>query len=192
MGDEKILVDPSLPDQILQARLAERSSLNLADITLVFLTSFEPLRRRALLSFSNAKWFISEIERETVGLTLIEHLQQADEDGDEELVNILKTEVAILERCKAAPDSLAKGVDLFPLYGVTPGTCGLLLPTSRATILICGDAIASEEHLEQGKVLPNSNDIEMAQASFQEAIEIADLIVTGRGNVVVNPLRQPF
>ncbi|MHC4427338.1 MAG: hypothetical protein ACYS0D_01880, partial [Planctomycetota bacterium] len=79
--------------------------------------------------------------------------------------------------------------DLFPLPGVSPGSCGLLLPLPRATVCICGDAVATVEHLRQGKVLPECHDIEQAQESFAEVVEIADILVLGRDNVTVNPLR---
>jgi len=191
-GESRVLVDPSLPAQILSVRLRERANLGPQDITHVFLTSFQPLRRRGLASFERAKWLISERERESIGVSLIERLREAMEGDDQELVKVLEPEVALLQRCEAAPDSITEGVDLFPLYGVTPGTCGLLLPTSKATVVICGDAIPTVEHLEQGKVLPNCADVEQAQESFREAIDIADLLILGRDNLVLNPLRRPF
>jgi len=191
-GESRVLVDPSLPAQILSVRLRERANLGPQDITHVFLTSFQPLRRRGLASFERAKWLISERERESIGVSLIERLREAMEGDDQELVKVLEPEVALLQRCEAAPDSIAEGVDLFPLYGVTPGTCGLLLPTSKATVVICSDAIPTVEHLEQGKVLPNCADVEQAQESFREAIDIADLLILGRDNLVLNPLRRPF
>ncbi len=191
-GDSRILVDPSLPAQVLEARLGERANLSLKDITHVFLTSFHPLRRRALPAMDHAEWLISESEREAIGLTLIASLKEAHDGDDADLVTALGQEVAILERCQAAPDSLADAVDLFPLSGVTPGTCGLLLSLAHATVVICGDAIATVEHLEQGKVLPQCHDIEQARRSFAEAIEVADLLILGRDNIALNPVRRPF
>jgi glyoxylase-like metal-dependent hydrolase (beta-lactamase superfamily II) len=76
--------------------------------------------------------------------------------------------------------------------GVTPGMCGLLLEDPRHTTLICGDAVLTEEHLERGQVAPWSADIAKATESFAEAVEIADLLVPGRDNVMVNPVKRPF
>ena len=76
-------------------------------------------------------------------------------------------------------------MDLFPLPGVTPGTCGLLIAQPRATVLITGDAVATAEHLELGRVLQQSEDLERARESFREAIEIADIIIPGRDNLLV-------
>jgi hypothetical protein len=58
--------------------------------------------------------------------------------------------------------------------------------------MICGDAIPTIEHLEQGKVLPWSENLDQAQESFKEAIEIADMLVLGRDNMVMNPTKRPF
>lgn len=189
-GDARILVDPSLPAQILVPRLSERSGLKPDQITHVFLTNFHPMRRRGLAAFDQADWFVSELEREAVGAQLVESFTEAERAGDSDLAATVREEVALLHRCKPAPDVLAIGVDLFPLYGVTPGSCGLLLPLPAHTVLIAGDAIATQEHLDEGKVIHPVNNLEQAQESFREAVEIADMIVCGRDNLIPNPMRR--
>ena len=172
-GDAKILVDPSLPEQILVPRLLERSGLKPEAITHVFLTNFHPMRRRGITAFDDAQWLVGELERESVGAQLVAKFQEAEGAGDSDLAKSLRAEITLLQRCKSSPDTLAMGVDLFPLYGVTQGSCGLLLPQPSATVLV-----APVFSLEQ------------AQESFKEVIEIADLIVCGRDNVVQNPMRR--
>ena len=192
-GTARILVDPGLPTQALAARLGERVNMRLADITHVFLTQFHPDCRRAIEAFDGAEWLIAEQERETTGVHLAhkaKHLTQTGDQGD--LLEVLKRDLAILQRCRPAPDHLAENVDLFPLPGVTPGLCGLLVSQPRHTTLICGDAIPTQEFLEQGKAPPFSIDVTQAGESFQEAVEIADLLVLGRDNIVVNPTKRPF
>ena len=188
--DANILVNPSLPAPALLARMSERTKLRPEDITHVFLTSFQADQRRALRSFDMALWLLHDAERQSVAESLQAQLTEADDGDDEELVALIEAEQEILARCEVAPDSLAPGVDLFPLPGVTPGTCGLLLAQPNMTTLICGDAVATSEHLEQRKVLPHCVSIEEAQESFREAIEIADVIVPGRDNILLNPLRS--
>lgn len=187
-----ILVDPSLPAQILLPRLKERANLEPSAISYVFLTSFRPDLRRGIEAFDGAEWLISEAERESVGIPLANSLREAAEHDDDELRAALERDVAILQRCKPAPDRPVPHVSLFPLPGVTPGLTGLLLEEPRHTTLICGDAIPTMEHLEQGKVLQNAVSIEQARASFAEAVEIADLLVLGRDNIALNPTRRPF
>ncbi|USN99965.1 MAG: MBL fold metallo-hydrolase [Phycisphaeraceae bacterium] len=199
-----ILVDPGLPEPALVARLRERTGLGPESITHVFLTTFHPETRRAITAFPDAVWLISPREREWAGVPLAQSLgrlaetQRAAEAAGEELdedqatmLEVLRRDVAILQRCKPSPDTIAEGVDVFPLPGVTPGCTGLLL-SGRETTLICGDAVATAEHVEQGKVLPNCEDREQAKESFVEAIEIADLLVPGRDNLLVNPTKKPF
>lgn len=189
-----LLIDPGLPAQALTARLAERANLTPEGVTDVFLTSFKPDTRRAIAAFDRADWWISSDEREQVGVMLASRLRDLahDRDADDQLKQAIAQDVAVLQRCKPAPDQLIPHVALFPLPGVTPGMCGLIVEDQRHTTLVCGDAIPTVEHLAEGKVLPGCVDVEKAKASFTEAIEIADLLVLGRDNVVVNPMKRPF
>ena len=195
-ADRRILVDPGLPLQAVAARLEERAGLKPPDITHVFLTSFNPETRRALQAFDDAVWWISSTERDHIGTALVAKLHEAAEEGDDKLRELLEQDIALLRHCEPAPDHLAddKGerVDVFPLPGVTPGLCGLLIAGARFTTLIAGDAIPTIEHLEQGKVLQEAADVDKARESFTEAIEIADLLVLGRDNIAVNPTKRPF
>jgi glyoxylase-like metal-dependent hydrolase (beta-lactamase superfamily II) len=193
-GNRWILVDPGLPEQALVARLSERANLRPADITHVFLTSFLPDTRRAITVFDDATWWISSEEREAVGGIVGGKLKEMIQTGrgDEALRQAFEADIAILKRCQPAPENLADRVDLFPLPGVSPGLCGLLLSGERFTTIICGDAIPTQEHLDQGRIIPMAADVERARQSFEEVMEVADLLVLGRDNVVVNPTKRPF
>jgi hypothetical protein len=236
-----IIVDPGLPQQVMGARLQERAGISPRDVTHVFLTRFTREHTRGILAFEHATWWISQPEREGVGVPLVNDLSRAAMSGDdEELKAALELDVAILKRCEPAPDRLADGVSLFPLHGVSPGCSGLIIEAlgpraggsgpgrkggrdagglsvagapmtgdSRGgmTTLITGDAVPTIEHLESGMVLsgdsvlgvgggglPNEIGINIAQAreSLAEAVEIADVLVLGRDNMVPNPVRRPF
>jgi glyoxylase-like metal-dependent hydrolase (beta-lactamase superfamily II) len=184
-ADATILVDPGLPGAAVVARLDERAGLAPSDITHVFLTSFKADTCRGIRAFENAEWLVGAQEREAVGVPLARLLRDA-ESADEETIRELEYQVALLKECKPAPDSIARGVDLFPLPGVTPGLCGLLVAEASRTTIICGDAIPTIEHLEQGQVPKNSFDAKLAMESFREAIEIADVLILGRDNLVSN------
>lgn len=192
IGERAILVDPGLPAPALKARLAERTGLEPAAITDVFLTSFTPEHWRGIELFRGASWWVAEAERESVGVVLAGELRRAMDSGELELARALERDVAILHACQPAPDELAPGVSLFPMPGVTPGLGGLLLAESLRTTLICGDAVATVEHLEQGRVLDRAADLDRARESFAEAIEIADLLVLGRDNLTPNQTKRPF
>src|SRR5690606_4257209 len=96
-GDKNILVDPGLPGQAIVARLKERSGLEPADITDVFLTNFRPAHRMGLLAFDKARWLISEMEREFVGRALVDQVRHAEEDR--QIIKLLEQEIALLQRC---------------------------------------------------------------------------------------------
>ncbi len=187
--DHLILIDPGLPAQVIVARLKERSGLDSTMITDVFLTNFRPAHRRGLSAFERARWYISDMERESVGTYLAQQLQQEQPPDTRQL---LEQEVAILKRCQPAPDRLAHQVDLFPLPGFSPGTCGLLLSHINSTTLVAGDAVATVEHLDQGRVLRGCYDTAQAHDSFLEAMEIADVIIPGHDNLLLNPTRRPL
>ena len=202
-GEDHVLVDPSLPGPILLARLSERTSVRPDDITHVFMTSLDRPHRRALMAprhpaapsngghggpLEGSRWLAHEPEIAAARDLLA--IERSETRGDREAQDLLDLDASILDRIQPAEDSIVPGVDLFPLPGVTPGTCGVLLPLPRLTVLVCGDAIATVEHLEQGKVLPHCANIEQAQASFREAVEIADVLILGRDNVALNPLRR--
>ncbi len=192
VGKANILVDPSLPPQVLAPRLAERANLKPEQITHVFLTCLHPTHRRGIKLFDKAEWLVSTLERETIGVGLVQKFHEARDAGDTDLAHTLYHEIEVLERIRPAPDALAKGVDLFPLYGVTPGSAGLLLAMRGTTTLVCGDAVPTQEHLEQGQVLSPCHDLAQARESFAEAIEIADFLIAGRDNLLINQTRRPF
>jgi glyoxylase-like metal-dependent hydrolase (beta-lactamase superfamily II) len=193
-GSATILIDPGLPPQAITARLTERANLKPEQITHVFITGFHPDMRRGISAFTKAQWLMSETERESLGVPLASRLrdEMSRDNADQELIAMLKTDVELLAKFQPAPDSLAEGVDLFPMPGVSPGTCGVLVPDQKHTTLITGDAIQTTEHLERGIMPSGAFDVRAAQESFKEAIEIADLMVLGRDNLVVNPTKRLF
>lgn len=201
-GDAVIVVDPGLPGQVIEARLSERAGISASDVTHVFLTSFNPEGRRGIGVFGDAKWLISPVEREAVGVPLAQSLGQlaqskaaCEERGEEfpederVLMEMLVGDVELLSRIEAADDSIAPGVDLFPLAGASSGTCGLLVSEATSTTLVCGDAVPTVEHLMAGQVLEGA-DRASAVASFSEAVEIADYLVLGRDNMVHNTISR--
>ncbi|MCH2139534.1 MAG: MBL fold metallo-hydrolase [Phycisphaerales bacterium] len=182
----RMIVDPSLPPESLLPRLAERSSCSPNAVSHVFLTSLIPETMRGLEAFPEADWLAFETEllaARSAANSALEHESQHPEDGGAEHLQRL---LAKLDRIQPAEDALARGVDLFPLPGVTIGTCGILLAQPRRTLLIAGDAVPTAEHLAEAQVLPNCVDHERAQESFKEAIEIADVIIPGRDNLLLN------
>jgi len=189
-GKLAVIVDPALPAEILRARMRERTDLPFSEVTHVFLTSFNPELRRGLSLFEHATWWISGPEREAAGPMVFHELHKAEEAGENELCERLSAEVELLRRLEVAPDRIAKGVDLFPVPGVTSGLTGLILSAPNHTAVVCGDAIPTLEHLHQ-RVAPRwAIDAGQAKESIAEVLEIADVVVLGREGIVLNPARR--
>ena len=182
-GDKKILIDPSLPGNILAARFNERTGGTLADITDVFCTTLRPIHRRGLDAVTGAKWWCSEAEMETYAHYLQDLLESA-ERLDAEQAAAIEADIEIVRKFQAAPERLTPQVHLFPLPGASIGSAGLLLAEATSTVLIAGDAVATAEHFARGKVWQGCADTEQALESLQDVIEIADVIIPGHDNII--------
>ena len=183
-GPQTILVDPSLPAEVLAQRLEERSALTPDKIQAVFLTTFRPVHRRSLALFSGATWLMHGPEIEAVKDHLREMQERAREDsGDSELRRLLDEELSLLSRIEPAPEHLTPQVHLFPAIGASPGSAGLLLALPTQTTVIAGDAIVTQDHCSAGQVYEHVALIEEARKSFADIVEVADEVVPGHDNV---------
>jgi glyoxylase-like metal-dependent hydrolase (beta-lactamase superfamily II) len=187
-GKRTIIVDPGLPPAALGARLFERTGLKPEAIDTVFLTNFRPSHRAGLGLFGHAKRLIHENEQQATAQQLQQLIDGApDADLDRKM---LREELALLESLQSPDDRIAPGVDLFPLFGYTPGTTGILVAAPAYTVLIAGDSVPTQDHFLAGQALPDSQDIQAAQEAMAEVYEIADLIVPGHDNLFLNPRAQ--
>jgi glyoxylase-like metal-dependent hydrolase (beta-lactamase superfamily II) len=184
-GKRNILVDPGLPGAILAARLFERTGLRPEQIDTVFLTNFRPAHRGGLALFTRARTYLHERERDAFREHYEPKLQELPEGDDTR--QALEHEFSVLDSCLPAPDQLLHGVDLFPLFGYTAGTTGLLLSLPTMTVMIAGDAVPTQEHFLAGQVLPDPFDLEAAKESLLEVYDIADVIVPGHDNLFKIP-----
>ncbi len=181
-----LLVDPSLPGDILEARLYERVGIRAEAITHVFLTNWRPVHRRGLEKFSRAAWFMHADEIEAASDALERARQHADHE-ERQPDAIVDKELALLTRIQPAPDEFAEGVQLNPLIGYAPGQCGLILAQPTLTVAIAGDAVPTAGHFAAGQVFPDSWDLNRARESLLELYELADVIVPGHDNLFVAP-----
>jgi glyoxylase-like metal-dependent hydrolase (beta-lactamase superfamily II) len=182
-GKKNVLIDPGLPAIVMVQRLFERTGLRPEQIDTIFLTNTRPAHRTGISAFPQATVLTHELEREQL-LQQLSELLEATEGEDEQR---LEAELAGAKKLKVADDKIAQQIDLFPLFGYTAGTCGLLITAATQTVLIAGDAVATQEHLLAGQVLPNSHNLEAAKESLREVYDIADVIIPGHDNAFVNP-----
>jgi len=186
---ENILVDPSLPSRVLDARLYERAGIHIQAITTVFLTTFRAYHRMSIPAFDGAKWYIHEQEKEYAQGYLEDMLSRIRQDASQEQRRFVEDDLAVLKRCKAAPDKLADQVEIFPSPGASAGGCSLILTPPIGTVVIAGDAIISQEYLENGRVWDSSYDLDQARQSLRDVVEVADIIIPGHDNEIVMPGR---
>jgi len=198
-GNKKILVDPALPPQVLNARLYERAGIRNKDITAVFLTTFRSAHRGALEAFEHAKWYLHEkeidyarkileqIQRESkkeCGCGHEHEHQHTDNQAIEEYRRRIAMDLQLLDRCQPAPEKLADHVEIFPSPGASAGCCGLLLTPTVGAIMIAGDAVINQDYLENGRVWEESIDLKLAQQSMADILEVADVIIPGHDNLI--------
>lgn len=184
-GTTTILVDPSLPAEVLAHRLDERTGLRPEEIEVVFLTTFRPVHRRGLAAFGGATWLMNGPEIEATGEHLSEvaaKLAEAGDETDDEVDRLVCQERELLARIRPAEDQLTAAVHLYPTAGITPGAAGLLLAAPSRTIVLAGDAVVTQDYFEAGRVFEQVSDIDQARAALEDILEVADEIVPGHDN----------
>ncbi len=180
--DRRILVDPSLPAEVLASRFAERTGRGLDSVTDVLCTTLRTAHRRGLEALENARWWASETELDTFRTKIAETLSAARR-LDEAQTGPLEKELELLERVQPAPETFHPQVSLYPLPGPTPGCSGLLLTPATATVVIASDAALTREHVEMGQVWAGCQDTDQAATCLRDMLELADVIVPGHDNV---------
>ncbi|HNX27551.1 MAG TPA: hypothetical protein PKK48_09115 [Phycisphaerae bacterium] len=188
-GQYRLLVDPSLPREVLLARLYERTGLKPGDISAIFCTTLRPDARRGIEAFENIPWYCGETEKEWYSQKLIALQDSAQRLSPEDAANIT-AELDIVDKFMAAPDKFAPQVSLYPMAGVTPGCCGLLLTPNTSTAVITGPAVPTRNHMERGMVWEECLDLEEALKAMSELYELADIIIPGFDNICFSPGRM--
>ncbi len=184
-GGDAVLVDPSLPEAILRQRLDERTGLTPEQVNVVFLTNFRPIHRRGLALFPRATWLMDERELQAMG-DFLNGVAGAAEARGEPVDPLVEAELTLLQRIAAAPSHLTEHVHLFPTPGATPGSASLLALQGERTLAVCGDAIVTREYFDRRQVFEQHSDAEAALQAVTELCEIADVLIPGHGDMILN------
>jgi glyoxylase-like metal-dependent hydrolase (beta-lactamase superfamily II) len=168
-GKVVLIVDPGWPAEVLRSALYYRAGLEPQAVTHVFLTHLDAAHSAGSGLFEKAVWWAYEEE-----ISYAEAEWPAEAPGRR-----------VLAHMAAAPEKLAPGVDLYPTFGHTPGHSSLLIYTPMHSTVIAGDAVLTQDHLEHGDLGESPWDLAKAKASFQDIVEIADMVVPGHDNVVL-------
>jgi glyoxylase-like metal-dependent hydrolase (beta-lactamase superfamily II) len=184
----RILVDPSLPVQVLEARFFERTGQKLSSVTDVFCTTLRPDARRALPALQHARWWCGETELEWYSGELLAMQESVERLGSADAQGVAE-DLVVTKRFAPAPEKFTEQVSLYPLFGATVGCTGLLLTPATTTIVIAGPAAVTREHVEKGMVWSHCADKDQAMESLTDLLELADVIVPGFDNIILSPRR---
>ncbi len=185
-----IIVDPSLPAEILRQRLDERTGLEPRQIDTVFLTNFRPIHRRGLELFAHAAWLMDEAEIQAMrtfldGAAAGWHWSRCT-SGPVPPDELLEQESKLLRRIEAAPERITEQIHLFPTPGVTPGAASLLVLNEDYTVVLAGDAIINKEYFAHRQAFEQHSDAAKAVRAVAELAEIADRIIPGHDDWILN------
>lgn len=167
-----ILVDPTLPIAQTEALLRLHAGLGRADIHMVYATHFHGDHRVDAADYPNAKLYMSAATLAD-GQAALEEVKQG---------RGIPAFVAGLDKFSPAPQTLAPGVQLYPLPGHTDGNTGLMLDAPEGKVLLAGDTIMGEEYFCAGEGYWFNTSAEKTHASIIQASKDADLVVPGHGD----------
>lgn len=184
-SEATVIVDPSLPAEILRQRLDERTGLTPEQVETVFLTNFRPTHRRGLELFKHATWLMDETEIQAMR-SFIEDAAIAAEARGEPIDELVQQEAKLLQKIEPAPERITEQIHLFPTPGATPGSASLLALQGDCTIAVAGDAIINKQYFARRQAFERHSDAAQAVQAIAELTEIADRIIPGHDDWILD------
>lgn len=162
-----ILIDPSLPGEILEKELFDQTGIKAEDIHYTYSTHCHLDHWTGTEAFKNAKICMP-----------IEELAYLKEDR--RLYDGVRG--MEIDRMIGISDQLVPGFQLIPLPGHSLGLHGLLFDGPEGKILATGDACMGYEYFHAKRGYFWSAEYTLSCESIEKAAEIADIIIPGHGN----------
>ena len=158
--DFHVIVDPPLKDQpAMAAELKRRTGLTPGDIDVAFVTHEHGDHHVGLPNFPNAKWLA----------------------GAEVAAAINSTE-KYSKAVEPAGNKIHDDIDVIPIPGHTPGHQGLRFDYRGLSVFVAGDAVATRDFWDEGRIYFKALDIEVAKQSMKKIASISDIVVPGHDN----------
>lgn len=155
-----VLVDPSLKDESAMAEeLKRRTGLALNDIDVVFVTHEHGDHHVGMPNFPNAKWLASPLAAEAIN----------------------KTE-NYSKKVEPVTNRIFDTIDVVPAPGHTPGTAGLRFDYRGLSVFVAGDAVATKDFWDEGRMYFKALDIEKSKVTMKHIASISDIVVPGHDN----------
>ncbi|HET7560588.1 MAG TPA: MBL fold metallo-hydrolase [Limnochordia bacterium] len=173
-GDQRILVDPSLPPEAMATVLDERCGLRPEAIDLVYLTHFHGDHRVGLEAFG-APILMAQAE--------IDYWRSALPGDHRDRTR--------LDALRPAEGSLPDALTLLPLPGHTPGLTGLAFDAGEGRVVLAADAVMTRDFFAAKAGYFNNLDPEATRTSIERIGRSADVVIPGHDNYfIVRPVRR--
>lgn len=158
-----VVVDPSLKDGNAMAdELKRRAGLTPDNIDVVFVTHEHGDHHVGLPNFPKAKWLANPLVADTINKT--EHYPK---------------------QVEAAGNSIYDAIDVIAIPGHTPGTSGLRFDYRGLSVFVVGDAVATKDFWDEGRMYFKALDIEESLRSYKKIASLANVVVPGHDNYFI-------
>lgn len=155
-----LLVDPSLPDaNDMAGELNRRTGLKLDDVTAVFVTHEHDDHTAGIGHFSKVPWYTSA--------------------GTAEIVN---RNPKFARKLQPAPAAFFGSIEVLATPGHTPSHHSLRFDCGGRSVVVAGDAVATQDFWRERTVFYNAVDPALAVKTMERLAGIASIIVPGHDN----------
>jgi glyoxylase-like metal-dependent hydrolase (beta-lactamase superfamily II) len=159
-----LLADPSLADTEQMAKeLDRRTGLKLRDITAVFVSHEHGDHWAGVSHFTEARWLASAAVAAT-----------------------LNNSGKLAKQFEPASRLLFDAVEVLPTPGHTMGHHSLRFDCDGLSIVVAGDAVATQDYWKERRGYYNCVDFALSAQSMERIAQIADIVVPGHDNYFIN------
>lgn len=160
----RMLVDPSIADATKMANeLNRRTGLKPTDITTVFLTHEHPDHFFGIENFTGAKWIAAP-----------------------QVAEIINKSGKLSRKVEGCSEILFDTVKVFPTPGHTLAHHSLVFDCNGLRIVIAADSVMTKDFFRDKMGYFRSVDLKLSTETINKIIDIADIIVPGHDNYILN------
>jgi glyoxylase-like metal-dependent hydrolase (beta-lactamase superfamily II) len=158
--DFHVIVDPSLKDgKAMADELKRRTGLTPDKIDIVFVTHEHGDHHVGMPNFPKAKWVASALTAAAINSN--EHYAKKVEPVGTTIFDI---------------------IDVVPTPGHTPGTSGLRFDYKGLSIFVAGDAVATKDFWDEGRMYFKALDMDESKRSMAKIASLSNIVVPGHDN----------